>query len=84
MGVLAVTDGQYSYQIATTEKALLDKLYTLSPVKNVNAIKELLFEDLRIDEDMFNDLNKEDILRIAPLYRSKNLNLLVKFIKGKK
>ena len=40
----------------------------------------MLFEDLRIDEDAFNKLNKEDILKIAPLYRSTNLNLLVKLI----
>lgn len=73
-------DGAYSYQVATIEKALCDKLYTLSPVKNVNEIKELLFENLRIDGDAFNNLNKENILKIVPLYHSKNLNLLVKFI----
>lgn len=84
LGVKVLIDGEYSYQIATIEKALCDKLYILSPVKNVNEIKELLFEDLRIDEDMFNSLNKEDILKIAPLYHSKNLNLLVKFIGGEK
>ena len=43
-------------------------------------LKNLLFEDLRIDEDAFNKLSKEDILKMAPLYRSTNLNLLVKFI----
>lgn len=84
LGVQVLTDGLYSYQVATTEKALCDKLYTLSPVKNVNDLKEMLFEDLRIDEDVFNGLNKEDILRIGPLYHSKNLNLLVKFIGGEK
>ena len=84
LGVLVLMDEQYSYQVATTEKALCDKLYTLSPVKDVNDLKEMLFEDLRIDEDAFNGLNKEDILRIAPLYRSRNLNLLIKFIKEEK
>ena len=47
-------------------------------------LKNLLFEDLRIDEDAFNKLNKEDILKMAPLYRSTNLNLLVKFIGERK
>ncbi len=83
-GVQVFIDGQYSYQVATTEKALCDKLYTLSPVKNTNELIKLLFEDLRIDEDAFYSLNKEDILKIAPLYHSKNLNLLVKFICGEK
>lgn len=84
LGVIVIMDGQYSYQVATPEKALCDKLYTLSPVKSIKELKKLLFEDLRIDEDAFNKLNKEDILKIAPLYRSTNLNLLVKLIGERK
>lgn len=84
LGVSVLTDGPYSYQVATTEKALCDKLYTLSPVKNINDLREMLFEDLRINEEIFNGLSKEDILRMAPLYHSKNLNLLVKLISGEK
>lgn len=84
LGVVVLMDGMYSYQIATIEKALCDKLYTLSPVKNINDFKELLFNDLRIDEDIFNTLNKDDILKLAPLYHSKNLNLLIEFVGGKK
>lgn len=82
LGVVAFRDGDYSYQIATLEKALCDKLYIISPVKNLEELKQLLFEDLRIDEDRFNGLNKEEILKMAPLYRSTNLNLLVKFLQG--
>ncbi len=81
LGVSVFTDGKYSYQIASAEKALLDKLYTLSPAKNITELKELLFYDLRIDEEAFNRLDKEDILKLAPLYRTANLNLLVKLIK---
>lgn len=84
LGVIAIMDGQYSYQVATPEKALCDKLYTLSPVKSIKELKKLLFEDLRIDEDAFNKLSKEDILKMAPLYRSTNLNLLVKIIGERK
>lgn len=77
---LCVEDG-YSYQIASAEKALCDKLYTISPVKNIKEFEELLFEDLRIDEERFDNLNKEDILKMAPLYHSTNLNFLIKYIK---
>lgn len=84
LGVVAVQDGDYVYQIATAEKALCDKLYTISPVKSVKNLCQLLFEDLRIDEDKFNELNKEELLELAPLYRSTNLNLLKKLIKGEK
>lgn len=84
LGVIAINDGEYSYQVATPEKALCDKLYTISPVRTINDLEKLLFEDLRIDEDKFNELNKQDILKLAPLYRSTNLNLLEKLIKGEK
>ena len=83
LGVVPVIDGLYSYQVATPEKALCDKLYTLSPVKTVKDLEKMLFEDLRIDEGRFNELNKDNILRLAPLYRSKNLNLLAKHMEEK-
>ncbi len=84
LGVIAVQDGEYLYQIATPEKALCDKLYTISPVKSIKKLRLLLFDDLRIDEDSFNKLNKQEIVELAPLYHSTNLNLLAKMIKGEK
>ena len=84
LGVIAISDGAYSYQVATPEKALCDKLYTISPVRTVKDVERLLFEDLRIDGDKFNELKKQDILKLAPLYHSTNLNLLEKLIKGEK
>lgn len=84
LSVMALTDNLYSYQVATTEKALCDKLYSISPVSDVKGLKILLFDDLRIDEHAFNKLKKDDILKIAPLYHSTNLNLLIKLIKEEK
>lgn len=84
LGVVAIQLNGYSYQVATVEKALCDKLYTISPMDNISDLKKLLFEDLRIYEDKFHELNKDDILKIAPLYHSTNLNLLIKFIKGER
>lgn len=81
LGVFVFTEGSYSFQSASAEKALCDKLYTISPTRSIRGLKDLLFEDLRIDKNAFNKLNKEDILKIAPLYHSTNLNLLVKLIK---
>ena len=71
----------YSYQIATPEKALCDKLYTISPVSNLTELKELLFDDLRIDEDEFEKLDHNTLDTLAPLYHSTNLNLLAKLIR---
>ena len=70
LGIELKAENGYSYQIATPEKALCDKLYTLSPVYSVKALKELLFEDLRIDADAFHALRRNDILQLAPLYRA--------------
>ncbi len=78
LGVSVVTDGTYSYQIASAEKALCDKLYTLPAVRSVKKLRELIFADLRINEEAFNNLNKDDIEILAPLYGSSNLNLLAK------
>lgn len=81
LGVLIHEEDGYSYQIATPEKALCDKLYTISPVNNLTELKELLFNDLRIDEDEFTKLDKDTLTTLAPLYHSKNLNLLAKLIR---
>ena len=83
LGVEIKVEGGYSYQIASPEKALCDKLYSLSPVYSVKALKELLFDDLRIDEAAFFALHKDDISQLAPLYRATNLKLLAKFMEGK-
>ena len=83
LGVEIKVEGGYSYQIASPEKALCDKLYSLSPVYSVRALKELLFDDLRIDEAAFYTLQKDDISQLAPLYRATNLKLLAKFMEGK-
>ena len=84
LGVMAINTGSYSYQIATAEKAICDKLYTISPMKTLQDLIKLLYEDLRIDEDKFNELNKQDLLHLAPLYRSTNLKLFERLIKGEK
>ena len=83
LGVEIKVERGYSYQIASPEKALCDKLYSLSPVYSVRALKELLFDDLRIDEAAFFALQKNDISQLAPLYRATNLKLLAKFMEGK-
>ncbi len=45
--ILLKMEGEYSYQIATAEKAICDMLYKTSPLKNLNGLKAYLVEDLR-------------------------------------
>ena len=75
------TEGNYSYQIATAEKALCDKLYTLSPLNNYSNLENMLFNDLRIDIDEFNELDADKIEKLSKLYHSTNINLLAKYIR---
>jgi hypothetical protein len=84
LGVEIREENGYSYQIAAPEKALCDKLYALPPVKSLRDLRTLLFDDLRIDESAFRQLNVNDIRQLAPLYRATNLKLLVKLTLGDK
>ena len=63
--IILKEENNYSYQIATPEKALCDKLYTLSPLFNYTNLENMLFNYLRIDEEEFNRL---DILKIIRIY----------------
>lgn len=80
-GVLTTEEGDYKYSIATPEKALCDKLYSLAPVNTIRGLCSLLFGDLRIDEGEFSRLNLSDLCELAPLYKSTTLHTLVRFLK---
>ena len=79
-GIEIIRDGEYSYAIATAEKALLDKLYTKSPVRSKKEMYQLLFEDLRIDQDEFKKLSFNDMSVLCDLYGSTNMRILKKVI----
>ena len=79
--LLLKTEGSYSYQIATPEKAICDKLYTLSPLGNYSNLEDMLFNDLRIEEESLNKLNIDKIEKLNNLYHSTNVNLLTKYMR---
>ncbi|MEG0684896.1 MAG: hypothetical protein RR428_07555 [Coprobacillus sp.] len=80
-GVHIVQEGQYTYHIATAEKALCDKLYSMPTVRNKKQLRELIFEDLRIDQDEFDKLNKDDLKQLSDLYHCTNLKILKKLLR---
>lgn len=79
-GVCWQQEGEWGYAVALPEKALCDMLYIKPPVYSLKALKELLFDDLRIDEDEFWGLKREDICRLVPFYHKRNLSLLGKLL----
>lgn len=81
LGVTIIQEGEYIYQIATPEKALCDKLYTLKPINNMSELENVLFNDLRIDEIEFNNLNIQDINEISQYYHSTNVDLLYRYMR---
>ena len=82
-GVRVMHEGSYSYLIATAEKALCDKIYTLSPVFSQKSISDLLFDNLRIDEGEFRLLDHEKLIQYSKLYQTTNHKLLIKLLRRK-
>lgn len=72
-----------SYLIATKEKALCDLLYKKKPAKNLKELESVLFDDLRIDENIFFAMDKETLKFLCPLYAKRNLTLLLDLISRK-
>lgn len=81
VGLVLHSENGYGFKIATPEKAICDQLYTISPLRNRNELENLLFEDLRIDQDEFFRLNMADFLEIATHYHTQNHRLLQTLIK---
>ena len=79
-GVSLCQEDGFGYMLATPEKALCDILYTISPLGSRTALKRLLFEDLRVDEQMLFQSNLDELLEIAQLYRTMNHRLLTGLI----
>jgi predicted transcriptional regulator of viral defense system len=83
-GVNRLSVGDYPYMIATPEKAICDLLSKRPAVQSVKALKELLFDDLRIDEERFASLNTSDLLFLADRYPKRNLRFLRRYLEGRK
>lgn len=81
LGINIIEEGEYVYQIATPEKALCDKLYTLNPIKNMKELEIILFNDLRIDVEELNKFNVNDLEEISNSYHSTNVDLLFRYIR---
>ena len=81
LGINLIEENRYIYQIATPEKALCDKLYTLSPIKNMTELENVLYNDLRIDIDELTKFNINDLEEISNSYHSTNVDLLYKYMR---
>lgn len=81
LDIILATEGGYTFQIASPEKALCDKLYTISPAGNMKAAAELLTGDLRIEPEVLVKLRIEVIESMADKYHCANVYLLAKTLR---
>ena len=79
-GTTIIESGNYAARIASKEKALCDSLYKWRVVHSVKELKTLLFDDKRIDEGEFANLDFDELKRLAKLYHRTNLELLIRLI----
>ncbi len=69
-----------NYLIATPEKALCDMLYLQQALQSISELEACLFEDLRLDPDLFKDLDGRRIRSFAAKAGSGNLKLLSRMV----
>ena len=79
-GLQIYQEQDYSYVMATPEKALCDKLYTLKVVRNKKDMYDLLFNDLRIDMDVLKRLDFNALYTLCDNYGSTNMKYLKKVL----
>ncbi len=81
-GIQLIIEGKFSYQIASPEKAICDQLYTIVGIDSHKRLSSLLFEDLRIEESDFNNLDKSFLSFLAIKYQSVTLKTLHSWLRS--
>ena len=69
------------FLIASPEKALIDKVWSdkrFHPKRPID-FEAFFFDDLRLDEKAFSNLDREQFCNIAETFRSRKINLLADF-----
>lgn len=70
-----VLENGYSWWIAEPEKAICDQLYRKPPVYSMRDLEDMLFEDMRIDEDELLKMSPQIINELSKLYGCTNVKL---------
>lgn len=81
LAIRMIREGEYYYRIASPEKALCDKLYTLAPLPNQKSLWQLLIEDLRIDEEQLANMDVNLVEYLSKSYYSTNIKKLAAVLK---
>lgn len=71
-------ENERPFLMATPEKAICDKLCTVKPIRSRKHLQQLLFDDLRTDQDAFSQLDFSVLRELYPLYKWTTLTTLLK------
>ena len=80
-GIEMFNAGEYTYWIASPEKALCDKVYKLPKIGSMKDMEMTLLDDLRIYEGGLDEMDAGKIADISEHYGSRNVSLLSKYMK---
>jgi len=80
-GIETIVENDYSFRIATKEKAVCDTLSKAIKLRNKKELIRYLYDDIRIDEESVRSLKKQDIDFLKDKYRSKNVKLFNEYLK---
>jgi len=65
--------------IASKEKALIDLIYRTPGIRTLEQLRHYLFEELRIEETLFRELNSKALIEIGKIY-NKNSTRMIEFL----
>ena len=64
------------YFIASKEKAIADLVYRTSGIRTINQLRHYLFSELRIDENIFKELDLRKLNEISQAYKKNSVYML--------
>ncbi|MFP4573908.1 MAG: hypothetical protein ACLFNW_13155 [Desulfobacterales bacterium] len=80
-GIKLVGEDKNRFLMASAEKALCDELYRISGIRSIKRVENLLFEDLRIDEALFSQLDHNALIFFAGKYNTATSHTFIKFLR---
>lgn len=66
------------YLIASKEKALVDLVYRTSGIRTIQQLHYYLFEEMRIDEGMFRELDVHKLRELGTAYKKRSVSMMDK------
>ncbi|MDA3887053.1 MAG: hypothetical protein PF638_15815 [Candidatus Delongbacteria bacterium] len=83
-GIDRLMENGEPFLIATKEKALCDVLYKIKNFKRNSDIEDVLFENLRLDEEEFLKLKITDLKILAPMYKRIIIDKMYNYLKKRR